>query len=55
MKFRGALYEVLIYPSHVPELHVLELQEEGLLVGAAVSLTRLAAKLKDLQQTLPGA
>lgn len=53
-KFKGAFYDVLICPSHVPELSVVEVTEEGLAVGAAVSLTQLAAKLEELHNTLPG-
>lgn len=54
MKFRNAFYDVLIFPSQVPELNQLELTERGLLVGAAVALTDLNTKLKELVQSLPG-
>ena len=54
MKFKGAFYEVLISPSQVPELNQLQLTDEGLLVGAAVSITQLGHKLRELRETLPG-
>ena len=54
MKLKGAFYDVLISASEVPELNSMELSDEGLVVGAAVSLNRLASKLKELQATPPG-
>ena len=54
VKFRNAFYDVLIFPSQVPELNKLELTERGLQVGAAVTLTDLNAKLKELVESLPG-
>lgn len=54
VKFKDSFYEVLICPSHVPELAVMEVVDEGLLVGAAVSLTQLSTKLQELIDTLPG-
>jgi len=53
VKFKDSFYEVLICPSHVPELAVMEVVDEGLLVGAAVSLTQLSTKLQELIDTLP--
>ena len=52
-KFKGAFYSVLVSPVLVPELNQMHLTDEGLLVGAAVTLTKLAAKLKELQTLLP--
>ncbi len=54
MKFKNAFYEVLIYPNQVPELSVMEVTEEGLVVGAAVTLNQLTTKLRELHNTLPG-
>lgn len=54
VKFKDSFYEVLICPSHIPELAVMEVVEGGLLVGAAVSLTQLSTKLQELIRTLPG-
>ena len=39
---------------HVPELNVLQVSDEGLLVGAAVTLTDLMGKVDELVRTLPG-
>lgn len=54
VKFRNALYDVLIFASYVPELNNLKVTERGLLVGAAVTLTELNLRLKELVQTYPG-
>ena len=53
MKFKGASYSVLISPVLVPELNQMKLTEDGLIVGAAITLTKLATKLKELQTLLP--
>ena len=53
VKFKGAFYSVLISPTHVPELNQLELTEDGLIVGAAVTLSKLTTKLKELLASLP--
>lgn len=53
MKFKGAFYSTLISPTLVPELNQMELTNDGLAVGAAVTLGKLAIKLKELQTTLP--
>lgn len=44
---------MLISPVLVPELNQMQLTEDGLVVGAAVTLTKLATKLKELQTLLP--
>lgn len=51
---KGAHYSVLIAPSLVPELRVMEVTNDGLLVGAAVTLTDLKTKLTGLTSSLPG-
>ena len=43
----------MIAPDLVPELHCLELMDEGLLVGAAVTLTSLDSRLQQLTASLP--
>ena len=53
-KFKGEFYEVLLSVSHVPELNKVEENEEGLLVGAAVSLNTLKDKLNNMVDKLPG-
>ena len=51
---KGCHYPVLIAPSLVPELCVLEVTDDGLLVGAAVTLSDLKVKLAELVNSLPG-
>ena len=54
MKLKNAFYEVLISPTQVPEMNRLDVTDEGLLVGGAVSLTKMAKKLKELVGSMPG-
>ena len=54
VKFRNALYEVLIYPRFVPELLILEVTNKGLIVGGAVTLSELREKLQELITSMPG-
>jgi hypothetical protein len=54
VKFRGALYDVLISPSSVPELNNMEVTDQGLVVGGAVVLTELGKKLQELVDSMPG-
>ena len=51
---KGCHYPVLIAPSLVPELCVLEVTDDGLLVGAATTLNDLRVKLTELISSLPG-
>jgi len=44
----------LISAVTIPELCAAELREEGLWVGAAVSLSQLVTKLEECQGVLPG-
>ena len=53
-KFKGAFYEVLLSVSGVPELNRVEEEEEGLLVGAAVTLNTLSHQLTSTIDRLPG-
>lgn len=43
----------MICPSHIPELLELKLTDEGLLVGASVTLTALQEYCTDLMDKLP--
>ena len=54
VKFKGALYDVLICPSDVPELNTLSVTENSLIVGGAVTLTELGRKLQELIISMPG-
>lgn len=46
-------YPVLICPSHIPELLEMKLIDEGLLVGASVTLTNLKDYCTEIIATLP--
>ena len=54
VKFKGAFYHTFIHATAVPELNKCEVTEEGLQVGAAVTLADLARELGKLVNTLPG-
>ena len=54
VKFKGAFYDTLISCSQVPELNKMAVTDEGLTVGASVTLTRLEEQLKHLVESLPG-
>ena len=54
MKLKNAFYEVLISPTQVPEMNRIEVTEEGLLVGGAVTLTKLGKIMKELVKSMPG-
>ncbi|KAL5482077.1 hypothetical protein EMCRGX_G022358 [Ephydatia muelleri] len=53
VKLKNAFYEVLISPTQVPEMNRIEVTEEGLLVGGAVTLTKLGKKMKELVKSMP--
>ncbi|XP_064394942.1 xanthine dehydrogenase/oxidase-like isoform X2 [Halichondria panicea] len=53
VKFKGAFYDTLISCSQVPELNKMAVTDEGLTVGASVTLTRLEEQLKHLVESLP--
>ncbi|XP_064394958.1 xanthine dehydrogenase/oxidase-like isoform X3 [Halichondria panicea] len=53
VKFKGAFYDTLISCSQVPELNKMAITDEGLTVGASVTLTRLEEQLKHLVESLP--
>ncbi|KAI0525010.1 hypothetical protein KFK09_004400 [Dendrobium nobile] len=48
INFKNAQYPVLISVSHVPELNVLSIKENGLEIGSSVRLSRLQEVLKDV-------
>lgn len=54
VRLKGQLYPVLVSVSGVEELEKLELEEDGLLVGASVTLSSLEEALKDVIAELPG-
>ncbi|XP_020697484.1 xanthine dehydrogenase-like isoform X2 [Dendrobium catenatum] len=48
VNFKNAQYPVLISVSHVPELNVLSIKENGLEIGSSVRLSRLQEVLKEV-------
>ena len=50
----NVFFDGYISCCNVPELNVLQVSDEGLLVGAAVTLTDLMVKVDKLTRTLPG-
>jgi hypothetical protein len=53
MKFKGMKYPALISPTHVPELNKIEISDKGVVIGSAVTLTRIMTVFKDLIKDLP--
>ena len=53
MKFKKQSYPVMIQPNQIQELTQLDVTENGLWVGASVTLSQLEVKLKDLLETCP--
>ena len=53
MKFKNVHFPVLISPVHIPELNVLKETTEGLLIGAACTLTDIETKIKEICKRLP--
>ena len=54
MKFKNQHYPVLIAPTHVPELNVVEEAADGVTFGASVTLSTLEEVSGELIQRLPG-
>ncbi|XP_064383993.1 xanthine dehydrogenase/oxidase-like isoform X2 [Halichondria panicea] len=53
VKYKGAFYDTLISCSRVPELNKMTVTDEGLTVGASVTLSRLEKQLKHQVESLP--
>ena len=53
VKLKNVHHRVLISPTHIPELNVLEERDEGLLIGAACTLTEIEIKMKEICERLP--
>jgi hypothetical protein len=54
-KFKGVRPSLLLSTASVPELHTLDIGEKGLVVGAAVTLSRLQERLERALEDLPNA
>ncbi|XP_033106622.1 xanthine dehydrogenase/oxidase-like [Anneissia japonica] len=53
MKFKGMRYPVIISCSQVPELNELHLDDEGVSIGASVTLSRIETFLKQSMEKIP--
>ena len=45
---------ILVAVSHVPELHVIEEGERGLVIGGAVTLVKLQSVIDSMVTRMPG-
>ncbi|XP_078138559.1 LOW QUALITY PROTEIN: xanthine dehydrogenase/oxidase, partial [Centroberyx gerrardi] len=53
VKFKNMLYPVILAPTFIPELQSVQHTEEGMVFGAACSLSQLGAELKRAVDALP--
>ena len=53
MKFNNVHFPVLISPAQIPKVNVLEETSEGLLIGAACTLTDVEIKMREICNRLP--
>ena len=53
VKFKNAHFTVLVSPAQIPEMNVLEETNDGLLIGAACTLSDIEVKLKEICDRLP--
>jgi len=53
VKFNNVHVPVLISPTHIPEMNVLEETTEGLLIGAACTLTDIETRMREICNQLP--
>lgn len=51
LKSGAMFYEMLIDARFIPQLNVTSLEDKGILVGSAVTLSALGDKLKDLAKS----
>ncbi|XP_061745952.1 xanthine dehydrogenase/oxidase isoform X2 [Nerophis ophidion] len=53
VKFKNILYPVILAPAFIPELHSVEHSSDGIVFGAACTLSRMESVLKQAVATLP--
>ncbi|XP_065920484.1 xanthine dehydrogenase/oxidase-like isoform X2 [Dysidea avara] len=53
VKFKSAHFPVLVSPAQIPEMNVLEETDDGLLIGAACTLSEAEVKMKEICNRLP--
>ena len=54
VKFKAQHYPVIISPTAVPELNAMKIEEAGVTLGAAITLTDMTDTLKRVIDTKPG-
>uniref|UniRef100_A0A8C2H9X4 xanthine dehydrogenase n=1 Tax=Cyprinus carpio TaxID=7962 RepID=A0A8C2H9X4_CYPCA len=53
MKFKNLLYPVILAPAYIPELNIIQNTQDGIQVGASVTLTVLGDVLRAAVKKLP--
>uniref|UniRef100_A0A671R9Z6 Xanthine dehydrogenase/oxidase-like n=1 Tax=Sinocyclocheilus anshuiensis TaxID=1608454 RepID=A0A671R9Z6_9TELE len=53
MKFKNLLYPVILAPAYIPELNIIQHTQDGIQVGASVTLTLLGDVLRAAVKKLP--
>ncbi|XP_050420003.1 xanthine dehydrogenase isoform X2 [Adelges cooleyi] len=53
VKFKNCQYPVMIQPTKIPELNVIQVSEKGLTVGAAVTIQKFETELSYLAMNMP--
>ncbi|TRY88303.1 hypothetical protein DNTS_016695 [Danionella cerebrum] len=53
MKFKNLLYPVIVAPAYIPELNIIQHNQDGIQVGASVTLTVLGEELRSTVEKLP--
>uniref|UniRef100_A0A673LCF9 Xanthine dehydrogenase/oxidase n=1 Tax=Sinocyclocheilus rhinocerous TaxID=307959 RepID=A0A673LCF9_9TELE len=53
MKFKNLLYPVILAPAYIPELNIIQHTQDGIQVGASVTLTVLGDMLRAAVKKLP--
>ncbi|XP_034034746.1 xanthine dehydrogenase/oxidase [Thalassophryne amazonica] len=53
VKFKNMLYPVILTPTFIPELSIVQHTEDGIVFGAACTLSHLGAVLREAVATLP--
>uniref|UniRef100_A0A8C4GQJ5 Xanthine oxidase n=1 Tax=Dicentrarchus labrax TaxID=13489 RepID=A0A8C4GQJ5_DICLA len=53
VKFKNMVYPVILAPAFIPELNTVTHTEDGVVFGAACTLSHMGAVLKEMVKTLP--
>lgn len=52
MKFKNQLYPVIVSPTHIPELNMIDVEDRGIWFGASITLTVLDTTLHEQMMSL---